>query len=112
MSTTGLNLAKSKKVYEMIEANSKNNKDEAGKVIMIKKLDESFFHVLQQRITVLPSDITHPVSTFWVQQYDELTWERMEKLESGGNKLSWQRCANISSARVVHDPTLLNKVKK
>jgi len=87
--------------YEMIPANKDSR-------FMIRKDQENCFHVLQKRVTILPTDPLNPVVTEWVKVWRPCDWKffsgLMASSDGGGLAIDPVKSAGLVSAKVVHDP--------
>jgi hypothetical protein len=82
------------------------NKDST---IMIKEIDQYFYHVKLTKRTIIPGKEQYPQVTFDIRCYKPDVFQKMEALRYAKQPIIWYRAGGFTDAIVVHDPILFEK---
>ena len=74
--------------------------------IMIKEVDQFFYHVKLTKITVIPGKEQYPKVDYEVKCYKQDVFKKLEALRYAKNPIIWYRAGGFTEAVVVHDPVL------
>jgi hypothetical protein len=79
------------------------NKDSS---ILIKEVDQFFYHVKLTKVTVIPGKEQFPKVDYEVKCYKQDVFKKLEALRYAAQPIIWYRAGGFTEAIVVHDPVL------